>query len=321
MTLFARLLVIATALPLALATFTGSGSAAGCKSSEFYWSEKSCCLPQGGSKNPPSPPKGTSCPTKWEWHGSKGYCVPQAPPTSGTPSCSSGWGWNKGRGCCEQHPTTSKYTPPAPSTTKVTPPTPTPSTPAGGDCKPGQWWWGEKNCCLPHGGQPNPPKPPSGQDCPPNWEWDSGKKHCVPQHPSLPPPQCGSGWGWDNGSKCCFPHGSTPPVPTPSGKPGKPGQGGYGHHKRAKARNVSLCPNGLQACPIAGLTGLTDDWECLDTANELESCGGCASTGAGQDCTAIPGAWNVACKEGKCVVFTCADGYLRSLDNKSCVKV
>jgi hypothetical protein len=42
------------------------------------------------------------------------------------------------------------------------------------------------------------------------------------------------------------------------------------------------------------------DYECLDTATELESCGGCVSLGSGQDCTAILGAWNVGCEQGHC---------------------
>ncbi|TBU35238.1 hypothetical protein BD311DRAFT_745812 [Dichomitus squalens] len=213
-------------------------------------------------------------------------------------------------------------------------------------CKSSEFYWSGKNCCLPHGGSPNPPSPPGGKSCPSNWNWHGGYECCVPNHPNLPPPQCGSGWGWDGGSKCCFPHGtSTTVTPTPSSKPGspswpgqpgypgsgggypgnggsKPGHGGgYGWKRNHKARNVSLCPSGLDACPPAGLTGSTDDWECVDTASDLQSCGGCASIGKGQDCTAIEGAWNVGCNSGKCVVFTCAQGYLRSLDNKSCVKV
>lgn len=50
-----------------------------------------------------------------------------------------------------------------------------------------------------------------------------------------------------------------------------------------------------------GLTGLSGDYECADTRNDIQSCGGCASTGAGQDCTTIDGAWNVGCNSGKCV--------------------
>ncbi|KAI0735171.1 hypothetical protein C8Q76DRAFT_791743 [Earliella scabrosa] len=276
-----------------------------CKGYEFYWGDKEICVPYGGFPNPPKPPKGTDCPKNWSWNGGKGCCIPHEPPKPTPPSCNPGWGWDKPKGCCTPKPPT--------STVPVTPPTPTDK------CKPGQWWWGDKGCCLPHGGSPNPPKPPKDTDCPPNWEWNPSKKHCVPKHPNQPPPQCPPGWGWNGGSTCCTPHTPTPPAPTPSSKPGK---GGYHGHKRAhKARNVSLCPNSMEACPIAGLTGLTDDWECLDTRTELQSCGGCASTGAGEDCTAIPGAWNVGCNEGKCVVFTCAAGYLRSLDNKTCVKI
>lgn len=61
-----------------------------------------------------------------------------------------------------------------------------------------------------------------------------------------------------------------------------------------------FCPMHMQACPIPGATGLTGEFECLDTMNELESCGGCASIGEGQDCSAIKGAWNVGCEQGRC---------------------
>ncbi len=57
----------------------------------------------------------------------------------------------------------------------------------------------------------------------------------------------------------------------------------------------------MEACPLKGLTATSNDYECLDTDAELESCGGCASIGAGQDCTAIEGVWNVACTTGSCV--------------------
>jgi hypothetical protein len=88
------------------------------------------------------------------------------------------------------------------------------------------------------------------------------------------------------------------------------------HKSRAK-----LCPTGLNACPISGASGLTGDFECLDATNELESCGGCASLGQGQDCTAIKGAWNVGCERGTCAVYTCAGGFRRSSDGKSCVRL
>jgi hypothetical protein len=56
----------------------------------------------------------------------------------------------------------------------------------------------------------------------------------------------------------------------------------------------------MTACPTVGTHGAFSDYECIDTIHELQSCGGCSSTGAGQDCTAIRGAWNVGCKAGKC---------------------
>ncbi|KAH9898402.1 hypothetical protein C8Q73DRAFT_664090 [Cubamyces lactineus] len=293
-----------------------------CKNGEFYWGDKDCCLPYGGSPNPPQPPSGISCPSKWEWHTGKGCCVPHSPPPSTPPTCSNGWGWNNSSKCCEQpKPTSTPHTTYHPTTTShATAPSSSPSD----SCPSNHWFWSPKSCCLPHGGSPNPPQPPSGRSCPSNWEWHTGKSCCVPHHPNQPPPQCGSGWGWDDGSKCCFPHGSsTTSTPQPSSKPGKPGHSGGGWWKRAhsKSRAASLCPNGLDACPISGLSGLTGDFECVDIQNDIQSCGGCVSTGAGQDCTAIDGSWNVGCNNGKCVVFTCAAGYKRSADGSMCIKL
>ncbi|BGP45331.1 hypothetical protein JCM10450v2_001149 [Rhodotorula kratochvilovae] len=61
-----------------------------------------------------------------------------------------------------------------------------------------------------------------------------------------------------------------------------------------------LCPVGETACPI---------YECLDTRVELESCGGCSSKGAGEDCTSIKGAQGVTCESGACHVYTCQPGW------------
>lgn len=180
--------------------------------------------------------------------------------------------------------------------------------------------YSDKNCCLPHGGPPTVPAPPKGQDCPPTgYYWGKKQGCCVPTHPppsQSPPPQCRKGWKWFPYLHMCLP--GTPPSPTSSSPP-KPSKtpahydhkdeykGGKGdrddhknggHYKRShKSRTPSLCPTGLDACPISGLLS---DYECLDTNTELQSCGGCASTGEGQDCTAIKGAWNVGCESGKC---------------------
>jgi hypothetical protein len=75
---------------------------------------------------------------------------------------------------------------------------------------------------------------------------------------------------------------------------------------------------GLSACPITSTSGPTTDFECLDVTNELESCGGCASIGRGQDCTAIEGAWNVGCEQGSCAVYSCAAGFKLAHNGTSC---
>ncbi|GAA5838655.1 hypothetical protein JCM3766R1_001553 [Sporobolomyces carnicolor] len=67
-----------------------------------------------------------------------------------------------------------------------------------------------------------------------------------------------------------------------------------------------LCPAGETACPIFPRMGT---YECVDTASELENCGGCASRSLGEDCTQIKGALGLACQSGRCNVFTCQPGY------------
>lgn len=79
-----------------------------------------------------------------------------------------------------------------------------------------------------------------------------------------------------------------------------PGPASY-RKRNNKLREEKLCPAGLNACPIESAHGLTSDYECLDTLNELTSCGGCASTGEGTDCTAISNARNVGCVQSTCV--------------------
>ncbi|BGP14589.1 hypothetical protein JCM10213_001937 [Rhodosporidiobolus nylandii] len=110
--------------------------------------------------------------------------------------------------------------------------------------------------------------------------------------------------------------------------------------KRSKIKEPrTLCPAHETACPIAGsasyagavsqhlttveefeLSGLKGGFECVDTQQALESCGGCASTGEGVDCTAIRGAQGVGCEVGECVVFSCQAGWRPSLDGKKCVR-
>ncbi|KAJ3512435.1 hypothetical protein NLJ89_g3523 [Agrocybe chaxingu] len=186
------------------------------------------------------------------------------------------------------------------------------------NCKGNQFWCvaGQK-CCLDKGGPKTPPAPPKGTNCPPtSYYWEPKRGCCVPRNPpptNPPPPQCPKNWTWYPAIYKCLPT-PTPPTPPPS-TPSKYNGGynnhgynnhgygyGYGGHKKRSAN-------------------LTGDYECLDTATELESCGGCTSQGKGQDCTKIEGAWNVGCEQGSCVVYTCAGGFQIGLDGKTCVEL
>jgi len=208
----------------------------------------------------------------------------------------------------------------------------------GNGCGSNQFWWPSKNMCLPNGGAKNPPSPPANTDCPFNWSWHAGAGCCTPHQPNLPPPQCPSGWSWAGASFHCNPPPSRPAnkPSTPSNTPGKPdddcdddkggnGKGGNGHgdHKRAdikkrqyRSRNIAPCPKGLSACPVSSLIG--GDYECVDTLVDLDNCGGCATLSEGQNCNTIPGVWNVGCEQSACKIYTCAEGYILSVDGKSC---
>ena len=160
---------------------------------------------------------------------------------------------------------------------------------------------------MPHGGQPNPPSPPSGVSCPPSsWYWHTGKSCCVPSNPlppNSPPPQCPKGFTWNSSDLKCYPQ----PPNAPSSPPPKPS--GLASHKRhLKSRTNTLCPTPMTACPIKGLMSTSGDYECVDIRNDLNSCGGCVSVGAGQDCNAIPNVVNVACNSGVCEgkLLTCS---------------
>ncbi|KAF8966068.1 hypothetical protein BDZ97DRAFT_716401 [Flammula alnicola] len=87
--------------------------------------------------------------------------------------------------------------------------------------------------------------------------------------------------------------------------------------------NDHRCAEGLTSCPIIG-RGL-QSWECVDTENDLESCGGCVLPDhpgmhpEGVDCTAIQDVSDVSCIHGQCVVRRCMPGYAPNLLGDSCV--
>lgn len=74
-----------------------------------------------------------------------------------------------------------------------------------------------------------------------------------------------------------------------------------------------LCPAGESACPIFPRNS---SYECVDLSFSLESCGGCASVGEGQDCTAIKGALGVTCQMGECMVFSCQSNFKLVADSE-----
>ncbi|KAL7419598.1 hypothetical protein Q5752_005510 [Cryptotrichosporon argae] len=83
---------------------------------------------------------------------------------------------------------------------------------------------------------------------------------------------------------------------------------------RLARRQLEPCPQGLTACATDGAGG----YECLDTMNDLDSCGGCtgatfgnASAATGVDCNTLPGValGGTTCAAGVCNVYACLTGY------------
>lgn len=106
---------------------------------------------------------------------------------------------------------------------------------------------------------------------------------------------------------------SSPPgsdsLPQVSGPQPSPTYGlstGYGAYRRRSLGRRTLCPVTETACRISNATAAV---ECLDTQNEITSCGGCVSEGKGENCLEIVGAAGVGCQYGRCVVLSLAPGY------------
>lgn len=306
----AAFLLIAAALPF-VAAQPNSGGPSSCKGPEFWWEKKSCCLTRGGPPSYDKPPSGKQCPSKnWSWSHEHGCCIPHQPPPPSNPQCPRDWDWSPHDSCCNKSPwnpqPSGSYTNRKRSETIRRDPS---------SCNNHEFWFPDKGCCVTRGGPSAHPKPPAEKQCPPSgWSWSKDHECCIPHQERRPPPQCSNNWKWSSSDLCCK-KSPYPSQPLPSG-----GGSYHGDLKRSldASRSFTQCPAKLSACPIVTANGLTGDFECLDTTHDLESCGGCASVGEGQDCTAIQGSWNVGCESGSCAVYTCAAGFQRSTDGKSC---
>ncbi|KAG9043096.1 hypothetical protein FS837_010036 [Tulasnella sp. UAMH 9824] len=98
------------------------------------------------------------------------------------------------------------------------------------------------------------------------------------------------------------------------------GTGPIGTAITRKKRQIH-CTKGFKSCPNYNGRG---GFECVDTQNDPESCGGCVSfngKGSGTDCTAMEGVSVTRCVKGSCVIDSCGRGYAKSLDGSSCAPV
>ncbi|CAE6525318.1 unnamed protein product [Rhizoctonia solani] len=64
---------------------------------------------------------------------------------------------------------------------------------------------------------------------------------------------------------------------------------------------MKTCPYGTTRCEVKSGRG---GFECVDTLNSLETCGGCDN-----DCSVLEGTNQVQCLKGHCVIKSCSSGY------------
>ncbi|CAE6380887.1 unnamed protein product [Rhizoctonia solani] len=64
---------------------------------------------------------------------------------------------------------------------------------------------------------------------------------------------------------------------------------------------MTTCPYGTTLCEVKSGRG---GFECVDTLNSLETCGGCDN-----DCSSLGGTNEVQCLKGQCVIKSCAPGH------------
>jgi len=164
----------------------------------------------------------------------------------------------------------------------------------------------------------------------------ASKKQCTyPDHgcaastcePSNP---CGSWTCTDgytkSGSDCVCP----PPYAECNGKCGYFPHGcGSATPKRRRERRAPTCEAGKTLCGVPSKPANDRAYDCVNTASNRESCGGCvtkspfstlaASAPVGKDCTAIPHVARVDCANSACVVSACKDGFAVSAAKDACV--
>jgi hypothetical protein len=85
--------------------------------------------------------------------------------------------------------------------------------------------------------------------------------------------------------------------------------------RNRKRKSLAFCAAPMELCPLGG-----GRLECIDTTRNLESCGGCWSTGEGQDCTMIVNADAVGCLNGRCVVKACTAGFKVDTEGAGCIE-
>ncbi|WVQ85988.1 hypothetical protein IAT38_008156 [Cryptococcus sp. DSM 104549] len=286
-----------------------------------------CC-----SSSTRTPPKsGLTCPFNWGMHKTAGCCIPQQEVSPC--DCGEGYTFNDNTKKCEQ------------KTNKC----------GGnqwwhertGECCDNSWTWSPpKGSC------------PSGIKCPTDWFWHKTQKKCKPLKPRSPEPDCddwnegnqccgghtnpsqGSGhnggggkhggqWNQDQSGKKTQADVEKWFSNFASSSGAGSGWSTKGKREFQARQQTALfpqtdldkmyCPGSLHACTVPSTLGGEWSYECVDPATELESCGGCASTGEGKDCTQIANAMSVGCEAGVCAVYSCKSGF--AANGTECVSV
>ncbi|KAN0100628.1 hypothetical protein V8E55_000612 [Tylopilus felleus] len=275
-----------------------TSNAGNCSSYEFWYKPMRDCVPLHKRSFDGTPPYGIACPLEghWYWSNELSACLPASPVAALSPSdpvsCPSHYAWDTATSRCIQVEHVQR----------------------SAACGTTEFWFPERATCLVR----RDASPSSTPRCPSGWYWSTQLRSCAPANPEALSSTltCGRDSVWSPSALICQ-RAASPSRRSLSGTP-SPSPRPSVHRQGLKSRSASLCPTGLDACPIL-MAGDLSDYECVDPKYDLQHCGGCSMDGRGEDCTMIQGVWNVECVRARCSVLTCAAGYVPSIDQRTCV--
>ncbi|TCD69575.1 hypothetical protein EIP91_006997 [Steccherinum ochraceum] len=172
-----------------------------------------------------------------------------------------------------------------------------------------------QHCSFPeHGHSVCAPDWPCGFECSNGYQpyTNPGDQHPSSCKCPAPMTEC-------NGQCGNYPNGCGSAVPAPPQRRSR-------HAGIAASKRQDTGPTCGAGYTVCGVVEGSNEYECVDTVNDVESCGGCMVPSpfgtyfpaVGRDCTALPHVESAVCKSSACYITSCAPGYAPNQFNDVC---